>query len=316
MRIFMTGASGYIGRVVAEHALGQGHAVIGLARNAQTADRLVKAGVTPLEGSLLSGELLTKAASEADGVIHLGIDYGVGSFEEIMSSDKAAVRALAAGLAGTGKGLITTSGTGVAAPAADGGETNEDAPLWENPILRLRGEAEADARSLAADGVRVAAIRLPPFVYGRGGSSFVPALLKAAIKNDFAPYIGTGTLLTSAVDVDEAAKLYLLALEKASAGVAFNATTERDIPLRALAETIGAATGVPARSLPRAEVEALLGPFITIFLDTSSRPSSERAVRQLGWRPAPTLSLLRDISHGSYGEAISQFKRDVTSSHS
>ncbi|PLZ03116.1 3-beta hydroxysteroid dehydrogenase [Burkholderia sp. WAC0059] len=311
MRIFMTGASGYVGRAVAQQAIGQGHEVVGLARSREASKRLATAGVIPLDGSLREHDRLAKAASQAGGVIHLGLDYGVGSFGQIMAADKAVVRALAAGLAGTGKGLVTTSGTGVAAPAADGGVTDEDAPLWDDPLLRLRGDAEVDARSLAADGVRVSAIRLPPFVYGHGGSSFVPALLKAAVKNGFSPYVDAGSAMTSAVDVDEVAKLYLLALEKARPGSVFNATTEIDVPLRALAETIGAATGVPARSLGRAEVEALLGPFVTAFLSVSSRPSGARAAQQLGWRPQPVLPLLRDIAEGSYRERIEQLKRDA-----
>lgn len=312
MRIFMTGASGYVGQVVAEKAIQRGHQVVGLARSAESAVKLERAGVIPLPGTLQSHALLAQAAFEADGAIHLGLDHrGTASFAEVMALDKAVVRALAEGLAATGKGLVTTSGTGVAAPSPTGEETDETSPLGSHPWLLLRADAEADALSLAATGVRAAAIRLPPFVYGRGGSSFVPMLLSAAVQHGISPYVAAGTHLTSAVDVDETAELYLLALERAPAGTVFNATTETDVPLRALADAIGRATGTPALSLSRAETETMLGPFVTTFLATGNRASSLRARQLLGWRPRPQRTLLEDITQGSYPALVRRLKQDT-----
>lgn len=312
MRIFMTGASGYIGQVVAEKAIQRGHQVVGLARSADAGARLERMGVAPCLGTLQSLELLAQAASAADGAIHLGLDQsGASSFSEIMDIDRAAVRALAQGLAGTGKGLVTSSGTGVAAADPHGAETDEASPLSSHPWLKLRAAAEADALSLAARGVRVAAVRLPPFVYGRSGSSFVPMLLKAALEHGVSPYVGEGIHLTSAVDVDEAAELYLLALERSPEGCAFNCTSEIDIPLRALAEAVGSVTGTPTRSWAHAEVEAIFGPFATTFLATSNRPSSARAREVLGWQPRPQMKLLDDITHGSYLDLVRRLKQEA-----
>lgn len=309
MRIFMTGASGYIGSVVAELAIKQGHEVWGLARSPFAREKLQRLGVVPVDGALQSAAALTKVASQVDGVIHLGLDYQSGSFDEMMRVDESAVRALATGLASTNKGLVTTSGTGVAAPDPDDGITDEDAPLWQDATLMRRAAAEADALSLSAQGVRVSAIRLPPFVYGRGGSSFVPLLLRSAASQGASIHIGDGGRHTSAVDVDEVARLYLLALENASGGSVFNGTSEIDVSLRELAQTIGDTLGVSTKSVSRDDAATIFGPFASKFLEVSSRPSSEKARRLLGWNPQPPYGLLDDIRRGSYRPWIDELKR-------
>jgi nucleoside-diphosphate-sugar epimerase len=303
MRIFMTGASGYIGSVVAEKAVEQGHTVVGLARSQASQEKLKKLGVTPLPGDLESLDLLTRAAAESDAVLHLGFVHEFHRpYSELLAIDKAAIRAMGKGLAGTGKPLIMTSGTGVTEPDPKGGETNEDSPLANDAALRERTDAEQTALELQKDGVRPIVVRLAPYVYGRGGSVFVPALLKGAAKHGVAPYVGDGTRLTSSADVDAAAEFYLLAAEKAPAGSIFNCTTETDIPLRDLAETIGKAVGVPAKSVSRSEAEMVVVPFIAKFMEIANRGSTEKARRILGWKPLPKLGLLEDIAHGSYRE--------------
>lgn len=301
MRIFMTGGSGYVGSVVAERAVEQGHTVIGLSRSQASQEKLKKLGVTPLPGDLEALELLTQAAADSDAVLHLGFVHEFHRpYSELLAIDKAAIRAMGQGLAGTGKPLIMTSGTGVTQPDPNGGETNEDSSLTSDAGLRMRTEAEQVALELRKDGLRPTVIRLAPYVYGRGGSVFVPALLKAAAEHGFAPYVGDGTRLTSSADVDAAAELYLLAAEKAPAGSIFNCTTETDIPLRALAEAIGKAVGVPARSVSRSDADAVIVPFIAQFMEIANRGSSEKARRVLGWNPQPRFGLLEDITQGSY----------------
>jgi nucleoside-diphosphate-sugar epimerase len=312
MRIFMTGASGYIGSVVAEKAIEQGHEVVGLARSQASQEKLKKQGVTPFPGGLESLDLLTRGAAEADAVLHLGFVHDfTRPYEELIGIDKAAVRAMAKGIAGTGKPLVTTSGTGVTAPDPNGAETNEDSPLDPDPVLKLRADAEADALSLAATGIRVNVIRFAPYVYGRGGSVFVPVLLKAAAAHGFAPYVGSGANRTSSANVDDVARLYLLAMEKAEPGAIFNGTTETDISFRDLAEAIGAAVGVPAKSVSRSEANALCGAFIARFIEIGNRASSEKARRELGWQPRATLGLLEDIVHGSYRAFVESLKQKV-----
>jgi nucleoside-diphosphate-sugar epimerase len=302
MRIFMTGASGYIGNAVAEKAVGQGHTVVGLARSEASQQKLQEIGVTPLPGDLESLDLLTRAAADSDVVLHLGFVHEFHRpYDELLAIDIAAIRAMGQGIAGTGKPLIMTSGTGVTEPDSNGGETNEESPITETP-LKARVAAEQAALELASIGVRPIVMRLAPYVYGRGGSVFVPALLKAAIANGVSPYVGDGTQLTSSADVDAAAELYLLAAEKAEAGSIFNCTTETDIQLRDLAEAIGTAAGVPAKSVSHEEAQKLVVPFIATFLEISNRGSSEKARHVLGWNPQPKRGLLEDITNGSYRE--------------
>ena len=303
MRIFMTGASGYIGSVVAEKAVEQGHTVVGLARSQASQEKLKKLGVTPLPGDLESLDLLTRAAADSDAVLHLGFVLEFHRpYSELLAIDKAAIRAMGKGLAGTGKPLIMTSGTGVAEADPNGGETDEDSPLANDAALRERTDAEKAALELQSDGVRPIVVRLAPYVYGRGGSVFVPALLKGAAEHGVAPYVGDGTRLTSSADVDAAAELYLLAAEKAPGGSIFNCTTETDIRLRDLAEAIGKAVGVPAKSVSRSEADAIIVPFIAKFMEIANRGSSEKGRRILGWKPQPKLGLLEDITNGSYRE--------------
>jgi nucleoside-diphosphate-sugar epimerase len=302
MRIFMTGASGYIGSVVAEKGIERGHTVVGLARNEASQERLRKMGVTPLPGDLESLDLLTQAAAASDAVLHLGFVHEFHRpYDELLAIDIAAIRAVGKGIAGSGRPLIMTSGTGVIAPDPHGLETNENSPITETP-LKARVEAEQAALQLERSGVRSIVVRLAPYVYGRGGSVFVPALLKAAAANGVSPYVGEGTALTSSADVDAAADLYLLAAERAPGGSIFNCTTETTIHLRDLAEAIGIAVNVPVKSITREEAQQLVVPFIATFLEVPNRASSEKARKVLGWNPQPKRGLLDDITNGSYCE--------------
>ena len=192
MRIFMTGATGYIGSVVAEKAVAQGHTVVGLARSEASLEKLKKMGVTPVAGDLESLNVLTRAASESDAVLHLGFVHEFHRpYDELLAIDMAAIRALGKGIAGTGKRLLMTSGTGVTEPDVNGAETDEESPITNTP-LKARVEAEQAALALESEGVSPVVLRLAPYVYGRGGSVFVPALLKAAAEHGVAPYVGDG----------------------------------------------------------------------------------------------------------------------------
>jgi nucleoside-diphosphate-sugar epimerase len=310
----MTGASGYIGAVVAEKAVARGHQVVGLARSPASISKLEKLGVKPFPGTLESLDALTRGAAEADGVLHLGFVHEFHRpYSELIAIDKAAVRAMAKGLGKSGKPLVTTSGTAVARPAPDGGETDETSPLTENPFIRQRAGAEADALTLAADGVRASSVRLPGFVYGRGGSYFVPVLMQAAAKNRAAIHIGDGSNRTSAVDVDAAAELYLLALEKAPAGSIFNGTSESDVAFRDLAAAIGTAVGVPVKSVSKAEAETLCGPLIALYLEMNHRASSIKARELLSWRPEAKRTLVDDIARGSYRALAESLRKGLAS---
>ncbi len=309
MRIFVTGATGYVGRVVTERALAEGHSVRGLSRNEEGDARLKALGATPVRGELTSLDVLRRESSEADAVLQLAYihDWGM-DYNEIMRIDAAAVNALGEPLRGTDKALVVTSGTAVVAPNPAGGETSEDSPLSETFVLKDRIKSERNALRLREDGVRVSAIRLPPYVYGRGGSHFVPMLMQMAAKNGESIYVDDGSLRTSDVHVDDAAELYLLAAKKAKPGDVFNGTGSTSVTLRALAEAIGGALEVPVRSVSREDAQAKWGPFLTAFVQFENRASNRKAVQQLGWKPKG-IDMLTDIRSGSYRELAAKLRK-------
>ncbi len=309
MRIFITGASGYVGGVVTEKAIKAGHEVVGLARSESSAARVLKLGGTPFLATLEDTDALADAAREADAVLHLGFVHEFDRpFQELVAIDSQAISAMGKALAGTNKALITTSGTGVAAPD-NGKETAEEAPLREGH-LSVRGRAEAATTSLADEGVRGMVIRLAPFVYGRGGSH-VPVQLQVAAKYGYAPYVGDGTTMTSTTDVDAAADLYLLALEKGRAGSVFNCTTEYDVHFKSLAEAVASALGVTAKSVMPEQAAEMASPFIAMLMQIESRASSAKARKELGWNPQPKYKLCDDIVLGSYKPMAEQLKREL-----
>ena len=302
MRIFITGASGYIGRAVAEEALKRGHSVVGLSRSETSTQILKQLGVTDLLGDLHSVGALEQGAAEADAIFHLAFNHDWGAdFAEVLEADKTSVEIMADKLRGTGKPIVVTSGTCVVSPDAEGKETNEWSPSSDDFVLKDRIHAERASLALASRGVRISALRLAPYVYGRGGSTFVPLLLKAASERGVSAYVQDGTKRTSAVHVDDVAQAYLLAAEKAEPGSVFNCASETNITTRAMAEAIGEAVDVPVKGKSRSEVEALWGPFLAAFVDYENRASSER-LRNLGWQPKASPGMLEDIKSGSYRE--------------
>lgn len=219
MRIFITGATGYIGRVVVEQAIAEGHSVRGLSGGDEGDPRLNTLGATPVRGELASVDLLSTESAAADAVFHLGFIHDfTRDFSEILQIDKTAVDALSEPLRGTDIQLVITSGTAAVTPDAAGGETTEESPLSEVFARRHRTESERHALRKSDDGVRVSSLRLPPYVYGRGGSYFLPLLIQMAAKSGESIYVGDGGLRTSDVHVDDAAALYLLAAKSAKPG--------------------------------------------------------------------------------------------------
>lgn len=309
MRIFVTGATGYIGRVVTERAIAEGHAVRGLSRNEEGDAQLRALESHPVRGELTSLDVLRQESAEADAVWHLAYihDFGM-DYEEVLRIDAAAVDALGEPLHGTGKALVVTSGTAVVAPDPAGGETTEDSPLSQTFVLKDRIRSERHALRLSEDGVRVSAIRLPPYVYGRGGSTFVPMLMQMAVKASESVYVNDGHLRTSDVHVDDAATLFLLAAKKAKAGDVFNGSGSTTVTLRELAEAIGAALQLPVRSVSREEAEARWGQFLTAFVQFENRASNRKAIQQLGWQPKG-IDMLTDIRSGSYRELAEKLRQ-------
>jgi nucleoside-diphosphate-sugar epimerase len=299
MNVFLTGATGYLGAHVAARLRAAGHTVTGLARNDAAEAKLWQYGVTPVRGDLRQSEALAEPARRADAVIHAAFSHDTGSFEDALRLDRGATAAFASALAGTGKPLIATSGSGL---LGDTGPepVGEDFPVNPDFLLAPRAAAEQDVLRAADRGVRAVVLRFPLYVYGNGGSVFVPWLIERARKTGAVPYVGGGEHKASAVHVDDAAELYLLALEKARAGSLFHGAAEHGVTARALAEAIGRARGVPTRSVALEDARVEWGQRLATFLSINSQIASERARAELGWRPRAPTTLLADVEIGSY----------------
>ena len=318
-RIFMTGAGGYIGSTIAEKAIPRGYEIYGLSRKESTDEKLKKIGVTPVRGDLLSAEILREQSAKADIVIHLADslgDFFGQDYSNVVRTDGAAVDAMAAGILESDKGdssnkkfnkpFLTTSGSLVV--AATGSETDENSALWEVPI-NGRIKSEQHALELSDKGIRVSAIRLAPFVYGRGGSGVKLFMFMYAGMGEV-KYIGfddNKETVTSTVHVDDAAELYLLAIEKAKPGDVFNGVSST-VSLRALSEAMGKALDIPVKSISYEDAKALWGEFFARFLSTENWASGAKAVRELGWHPRGA-SILDEVNTGSYVAVAQELKQ-------
>ncbi|KAA8650786.1 hypothetical protein EYZ11_012282 [Aspergillus tanneri] len=309
-KIFITGATGFIGRVVTEIAVKEGYIVRGLSRREEGDALLQSLGATPVRGDLATLDVLSHESKEADMVFHLAFDHDFSKpYEQILNLDVAAVNALAEPLVGTDKPLVTTGGTAMVAPDASGGETDEISPLAENRVIS-RHLAEANSLSWAQKGVRVTSIRLPQYVYGRGTTSgFTALLIKLAAQFGESVYIGDGEYCCSNVHVDDAARLYFAVATKAKAGEIFNGTARTDTTYKAMATAIGASVQVPVKSITAEEAANRWGSFLAGFVGITNRASNRKAVEQLGWKPVGP-DFLSEIQSGSYVTVAEKFKKD------
>ncbi|TGO44692.1 hypothetical protein BOTNAR_0764g00020 [Botryotinia narcissicola] len=295
-RIFMTGATGYIGFVITELAIAEGYEVHGLSRSESGDSKLLEAGAVPVRGDLTSLDVLRRESSEADIVLHLATVYHItnasAGYDAVWPIDKAAVEAIADGLEGSNKPLVVTGGTLFVSPDSDGGETTETSPEDPEP-LNTRQQAESHALELAMRGIRVVAIRLAPWVFGRGGSG-------VKIFMDISKQAGEVTCVdgcknrTTTVYVDDAARLYLLAAQNARSGEVFNASSATNVTFLEMWETMAKSLNVPLKHLSTEEAVAKLGPFLTKFISVENRATGAKARDVLGWEPTG-LGILEEI---------------------
>lgn len=286
MKVFVTGATGFVGSAVVRELVGAGHRVLGLARSDAGAAALAAAQVEVLRGSLEDLESLKRGAAAADGVIHTAFIHDFASYAANAEVDKVAITAMADTLAGTDKPLLVTAGCL--------GLPTEDA----SPPAGFPRKSEEAALAAAARGIRAMVIRLPPSVHGEGDHGFVPALVTFAREKGLSMYVGEGRNPWSAVHRLDAAKLYRLALEKGTSGARYHGIADEGIPTRQIAEIIGKRLGVPAVSKTPEEATRLLG-FIGHVLSLGGHTSSARTRELLGWTPAEP-GLVHDLEHGSY----------------
>jgi nucleoside-diphosphate-sugar epimerase len=298
MRVFVTGASGWIGSAVVPELVGAGHEVVGLARSDASASAVAKAGAEVVRGSLDDLDVLRAAAESSDGVIHLAFKHDVafsGNFPAATAADRRALEALGGELAGSGRPLVIASG--LAGQASGVLVTEKDQAGPASPAGE-RSRTEAMVISLAADGVRSASIRLAPTVHGDGDHGFLATLVRLARDTGVSGYIGTGTNHWPAVHRSDVARLFRLALESAAPGTVLHAAAEEGVAMREIATAIGAGLDVPVASIaPDAAAEQFgwFAPFLMIDVTASSTLTREL----LGWRPTGP-RLIEDLQQGHY----------------
>jgi nucleoside-diphosphate-sugar epimerase len=291
MRVFVTGASGWIGSAVVPELLGAGHQVIGLARSDSSAAAVAAAGAEVLRGDLDDLDTLRAGAAGSDGVIHLAFIHDFTDFEASVGADRRAIETMGAALEGSGKPLVIASGT----PALPGQvATERDWPAPGSPAAGRAASARA-ALDTAARGVRSSVVGLPRTVHGDGDRhGFIARLVGIARDSGVSGYVGDGSNHWPAVHVLDAAHLFRLALEQAPAGSRVHAVGDEGVPVRDIAEVIGRHLNLPTACRP-AEDFGWLGMILAIDQPASAALTSEL----LGWRPVQP-GLIEDLDKGHY----------------
>jgi nucleoside-diphosphate-sugar epimerase len=295
MRVFVTGATGFVGSAVVQELINAGHQVLGMARSDAGAKSLIAGGAEVHRGDLEDLESLRSGAAASDGVIHCAFIHDFSKFVETCEIDKRAIEALGSALVGSDRPLIVTSGTAFANTPGRL-TTEEDRP--NSPAPRVASELAAAA--VEAQGVPVSVMRLPQ-VHDPVRQGLITFLIAAAREKGVSAYVGNGLNRWPAVHVLDCARLYRLALEKGTGGARYNAVAEEGVPLREIAEAIGRGLKVPVISKSAEEASEHFG-WLGMFVGADMPASSVLTQERLGWRPTGP-GLVSDLDHMRYFEA-------------
>ena len=292
MRVFVTGATGFIGSRVVEELIAAGHRVIAVYRSEEKAPALVAAGAEAYRGSIDDPDSLKEGAARSDGIIHLAFNHDFSKFAANCETDRRVIEAMGSVLVGSDRPFIVTSGTAIA-KVASGELAIEDAPAIGSKDFPRAASEEATA-GLAANGLNTAVVRLPQVHNSERQGLISPWIAIAREKGAFA-YVGDGRNRWPAAHVSDVARLYRLAIEKAERGAVYNAVAEEGVRARDIAETAGRRLKLPVRSIPQAEAPGYFG-WLAHLAGRDMPASGEKTQKTLGWRPTGP-SLIADLEH-------------------
>jgi nucleoside-diphosphate-sugar epimerase len=277
MRVFVTGASGFIGLPVVKELIAGGHEVLGMARSDEGAKSLAAIGAEVHRSSLEDLDSLRKGATASDAVIHLAFVHDWSKFAESCEIDRRAIEALGSVLAGSDRPLMVTSGTaGLAGPGQVATEDHDVPPDFPFPRV-------SEQTALSLKGVRASVMRLPQ-VHDTVKQGLITSAVAVAREKGVSAYVGEGRNRWAAAHISDVARLYRLALEKNEAGAKYHAVAEEGVPMRDIAEAIGRGLKVPVKSISAEEAPAHFG-FLAMFTSHELLASSEKTRKKLGWQP-------------------------------
>ncbi len=297
MKIFLTGATGYVGSTIAEKLKGRGYKVVSLARSDESAAKLAEKNIEAVLGNLEDFEVLKKAAAASDGVIHTAFRHGSDSYEKSAQLDRDVVNAFGEALAGTNKPLIISSTAAILGDTRKF-EADENFPFDQNSKRLIRGETERDMEQMPSRGVRAVVLRMPLFIYGRGGSAFVTFMIEQAKKANSANYIGSGEQKVSAIHVEDAADLFVEALEKSTAKGVYNVAAE-SVSMKDLNLAIAGLLDIETKSISAEKGDEQFGKMGELF-SINSRIDAAKIKRDLDWSAHSFTNILEDVENGSY----------------
>jgi nucleoside-diphosphate-sugar epimerase len=291
MRIFVTGATGFIGSAIVQELIDAGYEVLGLARSDKGAISLARAGAQVHRGTLEDLESLRSGAAASDGVIHTAFIHDFNNYGPAVEADRRAIETMGMTLQRSGRPLVVTSGLALLAPGRPA--TEEDAPSPDFPR-----KSEQTAMEFASRGVRASVVRLPFSVHGDGDHGFVPRLIQIAREMRVSAYIGDGLNRWPAVHRLDAARLFRLVLEKGSTGARYHGIGDAGVPTREIAEVIGRGLEVPVVSKSQEQAAEHFG-WMGLFFGMDVVASCAITQQTLGWRPTH-VGLVTDLEHGTY----------------